>query len=114
MKLVVEAIGLGGLFAFSAFAQGEVMTTSCAEFMAMDSEGQMKAVEQMQKACDDMASDKMMPEDSMAPDDSMTPEDSMAPDDSMMAEDRVSRVLKVCEANPKMMVMDAMMEASDN
>jgi hypothetical protein len=90
MTRVTKAIVLSGVLAVPVFAQDGSMTTTCAEFMAMNSEGQMMTLKEMQTAAKDMASDKMMAEDSMATDDSIMAEDSMATDDSMMAEDSMA------------------------
>lgn len=81
------------------------MTKTCAQFMALDSEGRMTVVEEMQTPAKEMATNKMMPEDMGS--DKMTSEG-----DSMTVEDTVAAVLRACEGKPDKMLMDAMMEAS--
>jgi hypothetical protein len=133
MRGVIRAIALSGVLAFPALAQdggmADPMIMTCAEFMALDSEGQMMAIEEMDLAAEEMATDMMMPED-MASDEmkpeqmgsgemmseggSMMADDKMASDGTMMSEDMVAAVLNACEGQPDKMVMDAMMEVPGN
>lgn len=96
-------------------ASGDSMT--CADFMAMDSEGQMQAVETMQ-----MASESMMAEDEMAAEGEttegeMAAEGQSAEGGGMMAEgggmmeEQMAAISAACDGNPDMMVTDAMMSA---
>lgn len=96
---------------------------SCADFMAMDADGQMEAVHAMQEAAmmdddmDDMASDDMK-SDEMA-DDDMKDGDDMASDDmsgdDMMDDDMsdVEMVSAYCADHPDMAITDSMAMDSD-
>lgn len=122
MKRVILAIALSGVFAVPAFAQDSGMAAekmSCAEFTAMDADGQMKAVETMQMASDNMASGEMKSGEMTSGQMEMGQTSSgemksgeMASGDSMMSDDMVAAVAKACEGHPDMMAMDAMKETS--
>jgi hypothetical protein len=118
MKKLLMASVLTGAMSLPAFAQMS-HDMSCADFMAMDADAQMKTLGQM--AGDAMGADNMaagsMAADNMAADDMAA--DNMAADnigaaDSMKAEDTVTpeAVAAVCGDNPEMMVGDAMMQAA--
>jgi len=100
---------------------------SCADFMALDSDGQMEAVHAMHEAAmmdddmDDMASDDMkddMSDDDMASED-MKDGDDMASDDMMdeeMTDDDMSdteMVSAYCADHPDMTIADSMAMDSD-
>ncbi len=65
MKYFGQAIAISGLLAgptFSAFAASHSMDATmmtCADFSAMDADGQMKAMEVMAMASEGMTSDQM-------------------------------------------------------
>ncbi len=105
MKLFYHAIVVTGLvtaFAVPAYAANHSMDATmmtCAAFTAMDAEGQVKSMQAMRKALDEMALDKMMP-DEMAP-------DAAASDE--MTSDKMTAIASACEGNPDMMALDAMM-----
>ncbi len=122
-----------GLMAFPALAQA-AQDTSCADFMAMDSAAQMKALGGMSDGgmmADDMAAgDKMAAGDNMSGDamakDDMAAGDKMAGDD--MSKDNmgsgdmksdamaptVEAVAAACKGHPDMMLHDAMMAAESH
>ncbi len=115
----IMATGLAAATAIPAFAAShdtDMAKATCGEFAAMDTEGQMAAMDAMHMAADEMASDEMS-SDAMASDDSSTEEmasddaatDDMASDD-MMAEE-MTEIAAVCDGKPDVMVMDAMMSS---
>ena len=112
MKKFLLASVMTAAFAAPAFADD----MSCADFMAMDADAQMKAVGMM--AGDDMMAEDMagddMKSDDMAADDLKSDDmasDDMAGDD-MMAEDvTVDAVVAACGDDGAMMVEDAVMKA---
>ena len=114
MNLCGHAIVVTGLvtaFAFPAYAASHSMDATmmkCVDFTAMDADGQVKSMEAMQKALDEMALDKMM-SDEMAADEMVsetTTSDEVASD---MASDEITAIASACEGNPDMMALDAMM-----
>lgn len=124
MNLCGHAIVVTGLvtaFAFPAYAANHGMDATmmkCADFIAMDAEGQVKSMEAMQKALDEMALDKMtsdeMAADEMAADEMAADEmvsEATASDEvaSDMASDEMTAIASACEGNPDMMALDAMM-----
>jgi hypothetical protein len=102
--LLASAFTVG--MALPAFAQ-MADDPSCTDFMAMDSSGQMKAVEAMAMATDAMATDPMAT-DAMATDDAMAADDAMASDDMMAEEVTVEGAMAACTDHPEMTVHDAM------
>lgn len=131
MKLLVTAAAIAGTIAFPAFAQDAAMDTStmtCADFTAMDAEGQMMAMEAMQTSMTDgMASDdataagtEEMATDSMAEGTAEMAEgtaetatDSMAEgtDDTTMATDSMAEGTEAGAMASDDPMMTAMMEA---
>ncbi len=115
---VIAVTGLVAGFAFPAFAASHKMDATmmtCADFSAMDADGQMKAMEVMAMESEGMTTDQMSSEDTMASDEASS--DAMASDDASsdamasddMATDAMMATAKTCTANPDMMAMDAMM-----
>jgi hypothetical protein len=70
---------------------------TCADYMAMDSEGQMQAMEAMEMA---------------SPEGMMAEGAEDAEGDGMM-EEHMAAMGAACDGNPDMMAMDAMMSAMD-
>ena len=109
MNLCGHAIVVTGLvtaFAFPAYAANHRMDATmmkCVDFTAMDAEGQVKSMEAMQKALDEMALDKMMSDEMVS---EATASDEVASD---MASDEITAIASACEGNPDMMALDAMM-----
>lgn len=114
--------GIAALVALPALADNHAAdpaSITCADFMAMDAEGQAAAVEAMQAASmdgemmtDEMSEgdDGMMSDDEMSgEDDAMMSEEGMASDDGdMMSEDMVAGMASACDGSPDMMAIDAM------
>ena len=117
MKKFLLASVMTAAFAAPAFADD----MSCADFMAMDADAQMKAVGMMagdDMMAEDMAGDDMKSDDMAADDmksDDMASDDMAADDmagDDMMAEDvTVDAVVAACGDDGAMMVEDAVMKA---
>ena len=98
----IVVTGLVAALAFSAHAANHSMDATmmtCAAFTAMDAEGQVKSMQAMRKALDEMALDKMMPEE-MAPD--------AAASDATVS-DEMTAIVLACDGNPDMMALDAML-----
>lgn len=108
---LICAIVASPLFAQNAMSAD---STTCADYMAMDSDGQMHAMEAMEMA----SSEGMMAES----EGEMAAEGEMAEgvDDAMMAEgdgmmeEHMAAMSAACDGNPDMMAMDAMMSAMDH
>jgi hypothetical protein len=98
---------LGTLAASPLVAQDATSPDSmtCADYMAMDPDGQMQAMEAMEMA----SSEGMMAEGA----DSMEAEEPIADGDGMM-EEHMAAMGAACDGNPDMMAMDAMMSAMDH
>lgn len=132
MKMLITTLSAAGLVAAAALPgraethMEDPAAITCADFMAMDAEGQMAAVAAMQGASmeegamsGDVEGDDEMAESEVAEGDGMEAgemAESGAPDESMMsedgtamAEDMVATVTAGCEGQPDMMAMDAMM-----
>jgi hypothetical protein len=136
IKYFGQAIALTGMltgFAVPAFAASHGMDATmmtCADFSAMDADGQMKAMDAMSMASEGMTSDQMASDDAMASDDEASDamasdegaseamasddeassdmaSDAMASDD--MASDTMMATATTCADNLDMMAMDAMM-----
>ena len=130
IKYFGQAIAITGMltgmltgFAVPAFAASHGMDATmmtCADFSAMDADGQMKAMDAMSMASEGMTSDQMASDDAMASDDEAS--DAMASDDEAssdmasdamasddMASDTMMATATTCADNPDMMAMDAMM-----
>jgi hypothetical protein len=117
---------MGTLLASPLFAQDAMSaaTMTCAEFMAMDPDGQMQAVQAMEAASSgglmaegEMAAEGMMTEGEgeMAAEGEMAEggdEAMMAEGDGMM-EEQIASISAACEGDPDMMAADAMMSATD-
>ncbi len=90
MKRMLIALAVGGFCVVPAFAQDAMMadTTSCADYTAMDSAGQMTATEGMMAEMEPMEGE--------------TAAEAMTPEASMMA------MAEACAAHPDMMVGEAM------
>ena len=114
----IAVTGLVSGIALSASAEshgGNLAKITCAEFTAMDADGQMEAMDAMHTMVDEMATDEMASDDAtddaMASDDAT--DDAMASDDATddaMASDQMMAMTTACESAPDMMAMDAMME----
>jgi hypothetical protein len=106
-KLLATTMLAGGLMASPAFAQMSSEDMSCADFVAMDSSGQMEAMKSMAGG---MASDAMkssdMASDAMKSGD-MKSGDMASGDMDVTADDVVS----ACADHPDMMVHDAVEQA---
>ena len=106
---VIAAAGLVAAFALpanSASHDVDLTKLTCAEFTAMEADGQMTAMDAMDEMSDEMASDEMASEEVTSEDASS---DAMASDDAMAA-DQMTAMKTACEGSPDMMAMDAMME----
>ena len=109
MKLFRYALVVTGLvtaFAFPAHAANHSMDATmmtCAAFIAMDAEGQVKSIQAMRKALEEMALDKMAP-DATAP--GATASDEMTSD---RISDEMTAIVLACKGNPDMMALDAML-----
>ena len=102
----IVVTGLVTAFAFPAYAASHSMDATmvkCVDFTAMDADGQVKSMEAMQKALDEMALDKMMSDEMVS---EATASDEVASD---MASDEITAIASACEGNPDMMALDAMM-----
>ena len=114
MTRLLAALTMTTMLAMPAFAAD----MPCSDFMAMDSAGQMAAMEDAMAAdgamADDaMAADGAMADDAMASDDAMGAEGDMATDDAMAAdgmaaEGGMEAMVAACTAHPDMTVMEAM------
>jgi hypothetical protein len=104
----IAVTGLVSGIALSASAEshgGNLAKITCAEFTAMDADGQMEAMDAMHTMVDEMATDEMASDD--ATDDAMASDDAT---DDAMASDQMMAMTTACESAPDMMAMDAMME----
>lgn len=100
LSAVATVASLSGTF---VQAQTDAANLTCAEFLAMDSDGMMAAGAAMAMADDAMADDAMA-DDAMA-DDAMA-DDPMA--DDAMADDMSDAIVDACTAHPQATVADAM------
>ena len=109
MKRFCHAIVVTGLVAapaFPAYAASHSMDAimmTCVDFTAMDVEDQMKSMEAMHKALDEMSLDEMSSEELVSDE---TASDERASDET--ASDEMMAIASACEGNPDMMVLDAM------
>ena len=116
----------GALLATPLFAQDAMSPASmtCADFMAMDPDGQMQALEAMEMASSDamtaegdMAAEGMMAggEDEMAAEGEMAEggHNAMMAEGDGMIEEQIAAMTAACEGHPDMMATDAMMSATD-
>ena len=102
------------LFASPLFAQDAMSPESmtCADFMAMDSDGQMQALQAMASP-EGMMAEGEMPAEGMMAEGGMAAEGMMAEGDEMMTDEQMAAMSAACEGDPDMMAMDAMMSAMD-
>ena len=109
MKRILLASIFTGVMAFPAFAQiaGD---PSCADFMAMDADAQMKAI--AATPGDGMMADDDTAKDNMAAGDMA--KDNMAGDGMMAEGPTVEAVAAACAGKPDMSLADAMMAAGSN
>jgi hypothetical protein len=120
MKRLLSALLLSTALMTPAFAQDTPQDLSCKDFMAMSADDQMsamsdamavdmKAAEGAMATDDAMAADgAMATDDAMAADGAMATDDAMAADGAMVSEDAMAAMTTMCNANPDMMIMDAM------
>jgi hypothetical protein len=102
MKTLLALTILSGVLVAPAFAQMSSEDMSCADFTAMDSSGQMAAMDSMGSGMesDAMASDSMKSDDMKS--------DDMASDDVTVTAESVA---EACGEHPDMMVHDAIEQA---
>jgi hypothetical protein len=117
MRNLFLATVLTGAMAVPALADMS-HDVSCADFMAMDANAQMEALEQMAEdgmAADSVAADDLATHDDMGSGDMATAQEGTGSDE-MMADHAVSveAAAAVCTDNPDMMVSDAMTKAGGN
>ncbi|MCX7302856.1 MAG: hypothetical protein NTV73_00745 [Hyphomicrobiales bacterium] len=102
--LLLQAVVLTASLGMPVRADAGAMSTgpemTCAEFSAMDTDGQMQAMATMAAAPDAMASDAMATEATTA--------GAMANEGAMADEDHLKAAVAACDGHADMMAADAM------